>query len=127
MSIFSPYTIDVPQSRVEDLIQKLGLTKFPDEIEATSWDFGCPLDDIKRLIKSWGQWDWRQAEKRLNELPQFHVEIEVDSFQNLDVHFVHQKSDVSGAIPLLFVHGCKPLIFIEPYSTLVSSGIHICY
>lgn len=114
MSIVSPYTIDVPQSRVEDLIQKLGLTKFPDEIEVTSWDLGCPLDDIKRLIKSWGQWDWRQAEKRLNELPQFHVEIEVDSFQNLDVHFVHQKSDVSGAIPLLFVHGCKLSIFIEP-------------
>jgi hypothetical protein len=31
----------------------------------------------------------------------------VEGFGELSVHYVHQRSSVKGAIPLLFVHGCK--------------------
>ena len=30
----------------------------------------------------------------------------IDGYGALNVHYVHQKSIVAGAIPLLFVHGC---------------------
>ena len=43
----------------------------------------------------------------MNELSHFKTKIEIDDFQEVDMHFVHQKSNVKGAIPLLFVHGCK--------------------
>jgi len=33
--------------------------------------------------------------------------VEVEGFGELDMHFIHQKSEVEGAIPLLFVHGCE--------------------
>jgi hypothetical protein len=58
------------------------------------------------LTKAWEQFDWRKAEDKLNETPQFHTDVEVDGFGSLNIHFVHQKSPISGAIPLLFVHGC---------------------
>jgi pimeloyl-ACP methyl ester carboxylesterase len=57
-------------------------------------------------------YDWRAAEARLNQLPNFETEIAVEDFDPLNIHFIHQKSNVDGAIPLLFVHGW-PGSFIE--------------
>jgi hypothetical protein len=48
----------------------------------------------------------------MNELPNFETTINVDKHGPVDLHFVHQKSDVPGAIPLLFVHGW-PGSFLE--------------
>ena len=68
--------------------------------------------DIKRLTNLWKDgFDWKKQEAKLNELPQFKTKVEIDSFGEIDMHFVHQKSAIAGAIPLLFVHGCKRLLF----------------
>ena len=72
------------------------------------WIYGAPLADVKRLAQYWqGGFDWRKAEAKLNELPNFKKKIAVKGFGDIDVHFVHQKSADERAIPLLFVHGCK--------------------
>ncbi len=111
MASVKPYTISVPQNKIDILHQKLALAEFPDELENAGWDMGTPLADVKRLAKKWQTWDWRKAEKKLNdELPHFHTDIDVTGFGTLDIHFIHQKSDVAAAIPLLFVHGCKSII-----------------
>ncbi|PPR05411.1 hypothetical protein CVT24_008025 [Panaeolus cyanescens] len=78
------------------------------ELEGANWDYGAPLADMKRLARKWGsdEYDWRKHEKMLNDkLPQFTRDIEVEDFGPLDIHYIHQKSTVPGAIPLLFVHG----------------------
>ncbi len=31
--------------------------------------------------------------------------IKVEGYGGIDIHFLHQKSEVKGAVPLLFVHG----------------------
>ncbi|KAI9874602.1 MAG: hypothetical protein M1830_009577, partial [Pleopsidium flavum] len=112
MSSPKPFLIHIPQSKIDNLRQKLSLAEFPDQLEEAAWDLGCPVADIERLATAWQQWDWRQAEKKLNEYPQFHTDVEVDGFGSLDIHLVHQKSKVKEAIPLLFVHGW-PGSFIE--------------
>lgn len=113
-----PYNISVSQDKVDNLKRKLSLAEFPDELEAAKWDLGAPLAEIKRLTKAWEAWDWRQAEHRLNQIPQNHTGIKVDGFEELDIHFVWQKSKVKNAIPLLFVHGCKGrLLFGECQGT----------
>jgi len=109
MSDLKPFTIEIPPAKIDKLRQKLSLAEFPDELEGSGWDLGCPLADIKRLTKAWEQWDWRQAEKKLNAYPQFHMDIDVDGFGTLDIHFLLQRSEAKDAIPLLFVHGCKLL------------------
>lgn len=103
----SPYKIAVPQAKLDRLKQKLALADFPDELDDAGWDYGVPLADIKRLTAYWHSgYDWRKAEAELNEtLPQFTVDIQVEGFETLKIHFVHQKSEVKGAIPLLFAHG----------------------
>jgi Epoxide hydrolase N terminus len=107
MSDITAFEISIPDDRINDLKQRLELAKFPDELEDAGWDYGSPLSDVKRLTAYWkDEFNWRKAEEQLNKLPQFTTNIQCDGFEDLKIHFVHKKSDVKGAIPLLFIHGC---------------------
>jgi len=104
----TPYEINVPDDRFRKLRAKLEVAEFPDELDAADWDYRAPLADVKRLTAYWkDQFDWKKQEKEINKLLNFQTKVKVDGFNALNIHFVHQKSDVSNAIPLLFVHGCK--------------------
>ncbi|EPQ54694.1 alpha/beta-hydrolase [Gloeophyllum trabeum ATCC 11539] len=101
-----PFKIAVPDEELDLLRRKLDLVRFPDELEDAGWDYGAPLDDVKKLVARWKNgYDWRRHEAELNELPQFTRDIEVDGFGTLNIHYLHQKSTEAHAIPLLFVHG----------------------
>ncbi|GJJ12893.1 hypothetical protein Clacol_007139 [Clathrus columnatus] len=102
-----PFHIDVSDSQISFLKEKLNLIRFPDELEDAKWDYGVPLNDMKCLVDYWKtEFDWKKQEKLINEtLPQHTIDIPVDGFGTLNVHFVHQKSREEQAIPLLFVHG----------------------
>ena len=64
------------------------------------------MSEIERLRNHWlHDYDWRVHEAKINELPQFTVPIQVDDFGEMTIHFVHQKSNLEGAIPLIFIHG----------------------
>lgn len=108
MASIQPFTISIPDADIQLLKQKLSLSRFPDEPEDAGWSQGAPLNKIKSLAQHWEHsFDWRKAEVDLNTLPQFITKIEAEEKHGeLDLHFVHAKSKVEGAIPLLFVHGC---------------------
>ncbi|RDW95063.1 hypothetical protein BP5796_00826 [Coleophoma crateriformis] len=106
MADIKTFNISVSESSIDILKQKLSLATFPDELDEAAWDYGTPLADVKRLTKYWlEKYDWRPHEEKLNRMPQFITPIPVDGFGELDIHFVHQKSEVEHAIPLLFIHG----------------------
>lgn len=112
MASIQPFTIFVPQARLDKLTSKLENADFPDELDGAGWDYGAPLADVKRLTAYWKDgFDWRKEEAKLNKLPNFKTAISVDGFEILNIHYVHQKADVRGAIPLLFSHGCVFLLF----------------
>ncbi|KAF5315437.1 hypothetical protein D9619_007364 [Psilocybe cf. subviscida] len=104
-----PFTIDIPLEKVHLLQQKLALATLPDELQDAGRDYGVPLADIQRLLARWKDgYDWKKYEKHLNdELLQFKVPIDVEGHGLLNIHYIHKASPVPGAIPLLFVHGCK--------------------
>ena len=103
----TPFTLAVSDAGIELLQKKLELVRFPDELDGAGWDYGAPLADVKRLTAHWRNgFDWRKAEVEINKLPMFTCDVEVDGFGTLNIHYVHQVSEVRNAIPLLFVHGC---------------------
>ncbi|EIN09293.1 alpha/beta-hydrolase [Punctularia strigosozonata HHB-11173 SS5] len=113
-----PFTVHVPDSELELLQKKLALTRLPDELDDAGWGYGVPLADVKRVVERWQNgWDWRRYEAEINKLPMFTRDIDVDGFGTLNIHYIHQKSEVKGAIPLLFVHGW-PGHFLEPAKLL---------
>jgi hypothetical protein len=102
------FQIAIAEEELSLLRRKLDDTRFPDEVDDADWAYGAPLVDIRRLTERWRNgYDWRAHERELNALPMFTRSIEVEGFGELRVHYVHQRSSVRGAIPLLFVHGCK--------------------
>ena len=120
MSGEQPFKKSVPDDALALLKRKLEDTRLPDEVNAAEWAYGVPLADIKRLVSRWkGEYDWRAHERELNALPMFTRTIVVDGFGELNLHYVHQRSAVKGAIPLLFVHGCtsSTILPAEPFFT----------
>lgn len=83
-----PYTVAVPQVELDELAQRLALTKLPDQLDSDDlWNIGTPLSEVQRLVKYWKNgYDWRKAEANMNELPNFITGIEVDGFGELDIH-----------------------------------------
>lgn len=116
----SPFRIEIPDKRLEDLKKRLELAVWPDELTDAGRDYGVPLADMRRLVARWkGGYDWRKHEAQLNEeLPQYTRDLEVEGFGLFNIHYVHQRSDVRNAIPLLFVHGCKFRAYTYNFSSL---------
>ncbi|KAG7095350.1 hypothetical protein E1B28_006110 [Marasmius oreades] len=114
-SVESLFKIAVPDHKLKILREKLELVTFPDELEEVGWKYGVPLVDMRRLVSRWRQgFDWRQEEENINNtLHQFTRDIQVDETHGtLNIHYVHHRSSIEGAIPLLFIHGW-PGSFIE--------------
>ncbi|KAG5817577.1 hypothetical protein H9Q74_010510 [Fusarium xylarioides] len=112
MLTIEPFQINIPDSKLERLKQKLALADFPTD-DSQSWERGAPVGDVKRLTKIWQTtFDWRAVEYSLNKLPHYIASLEIGNFGALDVHFIHKRSARVDAIPLLFLHGW-PGSFIE--------------
>ncbi|KAJ3480597.1 hypothetical protein NLI96_g8234 [Meripilus lineatus] len=113
-----PFSLHVSDLEIDTLRKKLELTRLPDELEESAWDYGVPLEDIRRLLARWKDgFDWRAYEVAVNKLPQFTRDIDVEDFGALNIHYVHQRSEVEGAIPLLLIHGW-PGHFMEVHKLL---------
>ncbi|CAA7271339.1 unnamed protein product [Cyclocybe aegerita] len=109
-----PFKISVPEEKIATLKGKLTHIRDSEELADVCREYGVSPTDIQRLLARWRDgYDWRKHERELNEeLPQYKRDIYVDAFATLRIHYVHKKSEVKGAIPLLFVHGW-PGSFIE--------------
>jgi len=95
------FHVDIPQDDLDDLRCRLDRTRWPDELPDSGWAYGVPLGHLKALARYWRhEYDWRAAEARLNQWPQFTTSIDGTS-----IHFAHLRSAHPDAIPLLMTHG----------------------
>lgn len=88
-----PYKISIPDESLKDVQQRLALARLPTQLESDEedlWNCGTPVKDVQRLVEYWKNgFDWRKAEAKLNELPQYQTQVQVDGFGNLDIHCEH--------------------------------------
>jgi epoxide hydrolase len=118
----TPYRVDVPQGALDDLLDRLGRTRWPDELPGVGWDLGVPLDYLKGLAEYWATtYDWRGQEAALNEFAQFTTVID-----DQNIHFLHVRSPEPGALPLLITHGWPGSIaeFLDIIGPLVDPAAH---
>ena len=100
-SMIKPFILAIPQSQLDDLNQRIDLTRWPEKEAVSDWSQGTPLAALQDLLAYWRSgYDWRRCEARLNELGQFKTEID-----GLEVHFLHIRSPHAGAMPLIMTHG----------------------
>ena len=136
----SPYKIQIDQSALDDLQDRLRHSRLPDHIMDNRWTDGTDSDflqvpsrtlsvlsemhvrsmqahiqfkaqttPLQELLQYWQTtYDWRKQEASLNQsLHHFRL-----SLNSIDLHFVHERSKHSDALPLLLVHGW-PGSFLE--------------
>lgn len=83
-----PFRVDVPQSDLDDLHDRLARIRWPDGPPADGWRDGTPLGYLKDLATYWrSAYDWRTHEARLNQFPQFTTNID-----DATLHFLHVRS-----------------------------------
>lgn len=108
-----PFTINVAQSTLDDLYERLARTRWPDEVQGADWDYGTNLDYLKALVVYWqNQFDWRGQEAKLNQFAQFRAEI--DGF---GIHFIHERGQGPNPLPIIITHGW-PGSFFEMFKVL---------
>jgi epoxide hydrolase len=99
--VIERFEIRVGDSVLDDLRNRLAMTRLPDQIEGTRWDYGIPVDYVRKLVDYWRDtYDWRAHEARLNELAHFRTSIDGQS-----IHFIHARSPYADAFPVLLTHG----------------------
>ncbi|BDT89216.1 epoxide hydrolase family protein [Nocardia cyriacigeorgica] len=97
----TPFRIDIPQSDLDDLHRRLDVTRWPAPLPGDDWDTGVPTGWLRELVAYWrNDYDWRAAERGLNEFPQFTTEIDGQL-----IHFLHVRSPEPDALPLILTHG----------------------
>ncbi len=117
------FRIDIPSADLDDLRERLVRTRWPEPETVGDWSQGIPLAYVRRLCDYWREhYDWRASEARLNRFPQFRTQID-----GVDIHFLHARSPVDDALPLVITHGWPGSIVefhkvVEPLADPAASG-----
>ncbi|HYB89321.1 MAG TPA: epoxide hydrolase [Streptosporangiaceae bacterium] len=122
-STIRPFRIEFPEEEVTDLQRRINAIRWPERETVTDDSQGMRLAMMQELASYWGkEYDWRKCEAKLNALPNFVTEID-----GLDIHFIHARSQHSGALPLIVTHGwpgsiIEQLKIIEPLTNPTAHG-----
>ena len=96
-----PYSISISPFVIEDLRERLGRARWPDEISDSGWEYGTNMAFLKDLCTHWGHgFDWKEQEDHLNTFAHFQTRID-----EINLHFIHEKGKGADPIPLLLIHG----------------------
>ncbi|MBB35056.1 MAG: epoxide hydrolase [Hirschia sp.] len=101
-------TLDVPQSALDDLSERLARTRWPEKETVDDWSQGAPLDKVQALVEHWRNgYDWRRCEAEINAYPNYRTLIDGHA-----IHFIHVRSPHEDALPVVLTHGW-PGTFVE--------------
>jgi microsomal epoxide hydrolase len=99
--------IEVPEEVLDDLRRRLAAARFPDQIPGSGWSYGTDGAYLRELCSYWrDKFDWRAQEALLNRFEHYHTSIDGQK-----LHFVHARSKLPGALPLVITHGWPGSVF----------------
>ncbi len=121
-----PYELSYPQSELDDVIDRLKRTRWPQSFIEQEWDYGTNSDYMRELVDYWiNDFDWRNHEADINQYDHFKATIPCvlgaapatgdsiatipeapteDAF-DVGVHFMQIPGKGPNPTPLLMLHG----------------------
>ena len=95
------FHIQVEEEVLNDLRDKLGRIRWPDQMDGSGWEQGTELGYLQSLVAYWrDRFDWRAQEDELNRLAQFRAEVD-----GLSIHFIHERGVGPNPLPIILTHG----------------------
>lgn len=102
------FSITFSQNEMDDLRDRLGRMRWPDEVSGSGWNYGVDLRFLQETCDYWRtKFDWKLQVERLSAF--HHYRYESDSG---GVHFMHERGKGRSPIPLILTHGW-PGSFVE--------------
>jgi pimeloyl-ACP methyl ester carboxylesterase len=96
-----PYRIAIPEAAIVDMKRRILATRWPEKETVADDSQGVQLATLQALADYWAKnYDWRNCEAYLNNLPNFVTEVD-----GLDIHFLHIRSKHADALPIIITHG----------------------
>lgn len=96
-----PFKINVPQAKLDEIMQRIRGYKFHDSPTDAGWKYGIDQTYLKKLVAYWRKdYDWRKTEREINRFPQFIAKID-----GQNVHFIYEKGSGKNPQPLVLLHG----------------------
>jgi microsomal epoxide hydrolase len=101
------FRLDVPESALADLRERLKRTRWPDEPPLEAWTTGTSVAWLRDLVAYWHSgFDWRAWEAKLNVFPLYTLPV-----HGIELRFIHLPSTKKDAMPLLLSHGWPGSLF----------------
>jgi microsomal epoxide hydrolase len=95
------FVVSIPQNTIDDLKSRLRETRWPTDIDEKDDYYGTSQPYMKDLVRYWlEEFDWREAEKKLNEWDNYRVSID-----GSPIHFIRKEGSGPSPIPLIMSHG----------------------
>jgi pimeloyl-ACP methyl ester carboxylesterase len=96
-----PFHFRAPETELIELRRRVNATRWPERELVTDATQGVQLATTQKLARYWAtEHNWRKCESRLAALPQF-----ITNIDGLDIHFIHVRSKLPNALPLIVTHG----------------------
>lgn len=96
-----PFTVNISETVLTDLKNRIQNTRWPGEAEGSDWHFGTSEKYLKEITDYWiNGYDWKKHQDQLNQYPQYTTDID-----GIQIHFQYIKGKGSNSIPLLLTHG----------------------
>ncbi len=88
-----PFKIDISAADLDDLMLRLKRTRFSHDFGNDDWRYGYNTAYHRELIEFLiNKYDWRDVERRMNDLPQFKIDLMGVPLTGLSTHFPAQTS-----------------------------------
>jgi pimeloyl-ACP methyl ester carboxylesterase len=117
-----PFRLDIPVSEIDGLHRRLDETRWPQPLPGDDWDVGVPVAWLHELADYWRRgYDWRAAEREINDVPQFTTVVD-----GQQIYFLHVRSPEPDALPLILTHGWPGSVveFLDVIGPLTNPSAH---
>ena len=95
------FHIHVEEEVLNDLRDRLGHIRWPDQMDGSGWEQGTELGYLQSLVAYWrDSFDWRAQEAELNRSAQFRAKVD-----GLSIHFIHERGVGPNPLPIILTHG----------------------
>ena len=80
----TPFKVNIDDSVLDDLRERLRKTRYPDDIDNDDWRYGTNIAYLKELVDYWiTDYDWRTHEQEINSYANYRTEID-----GVPIHFI---------------------------------------
>ena len=95
------YKISVPKSTLNEIYKKVRNFPWSATQNMNGWEYGTNLNYLKSISKYWiTKYNWKKFENKINSFKNYKTRVE-----DINLHFIFEKSKNPNSRPLLLLHG----------------------